>query len=107
MSMSILRRDGEFFYKIEDDEMFDRFSTIVENGLNSSIVSIVDEKYRREYKFQDISVFVLDAGKVFVLYKGIAQELGEEGKDLFDKARNGYEKVVWENKLNKVFKEAE
>lgn len=105
--MSILKRDGEFFYKIEDDEMFAKFSTIVEDGLNSPIVSIVDDEYRSEYKFRDISVFVIDTGKVFVLYKGIAQELGEEGKEIFRKARNGYEKVVWENKLNAVFKEVE
>lgn len=105
--MSILKRDGEFFYKIEDDEVFNKFSTIVENGLNSPIVSIVDGEYRREYKFQDISVFVLDTGKVVVLYKGVAQELGEDGKEIFRKVRNGYKNVVWENKLNDVFKEVE
>lgn len=102
---TILKQSSDFFYEIQDENIFFKFSKIVEEALTQPILYVQEEEYRSQIKFKDIDVIVVDTGVCSVVYKGVAQELGQDGRELLRKAFALYRKTKWEDKLKEVFKD--
>lgn len=103
----VVARNSEVFRKIEDDTVFLMMVNIVEKALQGEILSVVEGDYASIYNFENIEVVVTNSGVYGVIYKGVGQELGKEGKELLGEAIHRWRKKRWEDKLNNVFGEKE
>ena len=101
--MEILKRDSEWFYRIDDDEIFNKFSKLTQENLNTPVLSVDHGVTDSQYIFKDVVVFSVDPGIIAVMYKGIVQELGKDGRELFKQANSRYIKSNWVDKLKAVF----